>query len=47
MSNKSRSDIIKDNVIGNRLDAFRDSFISIWEKLYRVFHRHVRSDRQR
>jgi hypothetical protein len=38
IANKSRSDIIKANFIGNRLDAFRNSFTSIYEKLHRVFH---------
>lgn len=33
MANKSRLDIIEANFIGNKLDAFRDSFTSICEKL--------------
>lgn len=33
IANKSRSDIIKANFINNSLDAFRDSFTSICEKL--------------
>jgi hypothetical protein len=44
MANKSRSDINKDNIIGNKLDAFRDSFTSICEKLYRGFPGRVGSD---